>query len=55
MSASLEVQLQEQKKLIDFLLSKYEKDTGSKLPVPMQLGQLLGDPSLLGTSDKITD
>ena len=37
------------------MLSKYEKDTGSKLPVPMQLGQLLGDPSILGTNDKITE
>lgn len=37
------------------MLSKYERDTGYKLPVPMQLGQLLSDPSILGTSDKIGD
>ena len=48
-SNSVEAQLQEQKKIIAYLTSKYEKDTGRRLPLPTSLGQLLGDPSILGS------
>lgn len=51
----MEQQLEEQQKIIAFLTSKYEKDTGRRLPIPSQLGQLLGDPSIIGTRDKIQD
>lgn len=51
----MEAQLKEQQKIIAFLTSKYEKDTGRRLPIPSQLGQLLGDPSIVGTRDKIED
>lgn len=51
----MEAKLKEQQKIIAFLTSKYEKDTGRKLPIPSQLGELLGDPSIVGTRDKIED
>lgn len=54
-ATSMEAQLLEQQKIIYFLTSKYEKDTGRKLPIPSQLGELLGDPSIVGTRDKIED
>jgi len=52
---SLEAQLREQQKIIEFLAGKYERDTGRKLPIPSQIGQLLGDKSILGSRDKIPD
>lgn len=46
---NLEAQVKEQQQIIKFLASKYEKDTGMKLSMPQQIGQLLGDPSILGS------
>ena len=51
----MEAQILEQQKIIDFLAAKYERDTGRKIPIPSQLGQLLGDSSIIGTRDKIED
>lgn len=35
--------------------SRYERDTGRKLPLPSSLGHLLGDPSLIGSAKIIKD
>jgi len=48
----LQQKLEEQKKIIDFLASKYEKDTGRKIQMPTTLGQLLGDDSIIGEEKK---
>ena len=53
--ASLEAKLAEQQKVIEFLTSRYEKDTGRKLPLPTTLGHLLGDPSILGTTNEVEE
>ena len=53
--ASLEAELAEQQKVIEFLTSRYEKDTGRKLPLPTTLGHLLGDPSILGTANEVEE
>ena len=53
--ASLEAKLAEQQKVIEFLTSRYEKDTGRKLPLPTTLGHLLGDPSILGTANEVDE
>ena len=34
--------------MIEFLRSKYERDTGRILALPTSLGHLLGDPSIQG-------
>lgn len=52
MSSAIEAQLVEQQKIISYLTSKYEKDTGRRLAMPTQLGELLGDPSILGSIDQ---
>ena len=41
--------------MIEFLTSRYEKDTGRKLPLPTTLGHLLGDPSILGTANEVDE
>lgn len=46
--SSLEKQIEEQQKLIKFLASKYEKDTGRSIKLPTTLSQLLDDPSVKG-------
>ena len=53
--SSLEAKLQEQQKVIEFLTSRYEKDTGRKLPLPTSLGHLLGDPSILGDAPELEE
>lgn len=45
--ATLQAKLAEQKKIIEFLASKYEKDTGRKLNLPSSLGDMLGDDSIV--------
>ncbi len=45
--AALQKKLEEQQKIIEFLASKYQKDTGRKLEMPTTLGQLLGDESII--------
>ena len=45
--AALQKKLEEQQKIIEFLSSKYQKDTGRKLEMPTSLGQLLGDESII--------
>jgi len=35
---NLEAQVKEQQKIISFLASKYERDTGMKLSMPQQIG-----------------
>lgn len=44
--------LEEQRKLIEFLTSKYEKDTGRKIEIPSTLGQLLEDDSIVAEEQK---
>ena len=44
--SALQKKLEEQKKIIEFLASKYEKDTGRRIELPSTIGQLLGDPSI---------
>lgn len=44
--SALQKKLEEQKKIIDFLASKYEKDTGRRIELPSTIGQLLGDDSI---------
>eukprot|EP00352_Strombidinopsis_acuminata_P007164 CAMPEP_0176369490 /NCGR_PEP_ID=MMETSP0126-20121128/23323_1 /TAXON_ID=141414 ORGANISM="Strombidinopsis acuminatum, Strain SPMC142" /NCGR_SAMPLE_ID=MMETSP0126 /ASSEMBLY_ACC=CAM_ASM_000229 /LENGTH=90 /DNA_ID=CAMNT_0017728145 /DNA_START=14 /DNA_END=286 /DNA_ORIENTATION=- len=51
----LEEKLKEQQKFIQFLTSQYEKDTGRKMTVPTTLGELLGDPSVLGVEKEQKD
>ena len=46
--SQLQKKLDEQHKLIKFLASKYEKDTGRKISLPSTLGQILEDPSIIG-------
>ena len=46
---SLEAKLKEQEKIIKFLTSRYEKDTGRRLPLTSSLAHLLGDESILGS------
>ena len=55
MASSLEAKLAEQQKVIEFLTSRYEKDTGRKLPLPTSLGHLLGDPSILGGPKEVEE
>lgn len=40
--------LEEQEKIIKFLASKYERDTGRRIVLPNSLGDLLKDPSVKG-------
>lgn len=51
--STLEKRLEEQEALIKFLTSRYERDTGRKLPLPSTLGHLLGDPSILGSAKPV--
>lgn len=48
----LQSQLQDQQKIIEFLASKYEKDTGRKITLPSTLGTLLGDDSIVAEESK---
>lgn len=50
--SALQKKLEEQKKLIDFLASKYEKDTGRRIELPSTIGTLLGDDSIVEESFK---
>ena len=49
----LQKKLDEQNKLIKFLASKYEKDTGRKIALPSTLGQILQDPTVTGDNKLI--
>lgn len=49
----LQKKLDEQNKLIKFLASKYEKDTGRKITLPSTLGQVLNDPAIVGENQLI--
>ena len=51
--SSLELQIQEQQKLIKFLASKYEKDTGRSIKLPSTLGEILNDPSIVGDNKMV--
>lgn len=53
--SALEKKLEEQENIIKFLKSRYERDTGRKLNLPSSLGNLLGDPSILGTAKPVED
>ncbi|CDW87985.1 UNKNOWN [Stylonychia lemnae] len=53
--SSVQNQLEEQKKIIEYLASKYEKDTGRRIQMPSTLGQLLGDDSIVGDDKKSTE
>jgi len=55
MVSYLEEQVVAQKKLIEFLKSKYERDTGMKVALPTSLGHLLGDPSIQGGMAEIDE
>ena len=45
--SALQKKLDEQRKIIEFLASKYEKDTGRRVELPTTIGQLLGDDSII--------
>jgi hypothetical protein len=49
----LQSQLKDQQKIIEFLTSKYEKDTGRRINLPSTLGTLLGDDSIGGDESKM--
>ena len=51
----LEAKLQEQEKIIKFPTSKYEKDTGRRLPLLSTLSHLLGDKSIMGNVKPLED
>lgn len=51
---TLEEQLREQQRIIKFLASKYEKDTGRAITLPTKLKDILGDPSIKG-EDKMVE
>lgn len=53
--ATLEEKIAEQQKVIRFLTSSYEKDTGRRLTLPTSLGQFLGDPSIMGQPETHED
>ena len=53
--SSLEARLEEQEIIIKFLTSKYEKDTGRRLPLPSTLSHLLGDKSIMGNVKPLED
>ena len=40
--------MKEQERLIKFLASQYQKDTGREIKLPDKLSDLLGDPSIKG-------
>lgn len=41
--------------MIEYLRSKYERDTGRQLAMPTSLGHLLGDSSIQGGSTEINE
>lgn len=45
--SAMQKKLEEQRKIIEFLASKYEKDTGRRVELPTTIGQLLGDDSFI--------
>jgi tetrahydromethanopterin S-methyltransferase subunit G len=47
----LQKKLDEQRKIIEFLSSKYEKDTGKRIELPSTIGVLLGDDTLVDESN----
>jgi hypothetical protein len=51
--SSLNARVKEQEKLIKFLASQYQKDTGRQINLPGGLGGLLGDASIVGDSKLI--
>ena len=51
--SSLNAKVKEQEKLIKFLASQYQKDTGRAISLPGGLGQLLGDASIVGDNKLI--
>jgi hypothetical protein len=46
--------IEEQQRIIKFLASKYQKDTGRKITLPSSIGDILGDPSIKG-DNKLVD
>ena len=55
MSNAMEETIETQKKVIEFLRSRYEKDTGLQLAMPTSLGHLLGDMSIRGGQAEIDE
>lgn len=47
--------VEEQNRIIKFLASKYEKDTGRKISLPSTLGQIMNDPSIMGDDPMIKE
>lgn len=45
----------EQEKLIKFLASKYEKDTGRKILLPGTVSHIFNDPSILGENKLVQE
>ena len=45
---SLTRKVEEQEKIIKFLASKYARDTGRSIQLPLSLGQIFEQPALLG-------
>ena len=55
MASAMEEQLEQQRQMIEYLRSKYEKDTGRRLNMPTSLGHLLNDPSIQGGQAEIDE
>ena len=55
MNSALEEQVETQKKVIEYLRSQYERDTGRNLALPTSLGHLLGDASIQGGPTEINE
>ena len=51
----MEEQIESQKKVIEYLRSRYQQDTGRQLAMPTSLGHLLGDSSIQGGQTPIDE
>ena len=55
MASAMEEQIESQKKVIEYLRSRYQQDTGRQLAMPTSLGHLLGDSSIQGGQTPIDE
>ena len=55
MASAMEDEIESQKKVIEYLRSRYERDTGRQLAMPTSLGHLLGDASIQGGQAAINE
>ena len=50
---TLEATIREQQKIIEYLAGQYEQETGRRPLLPSQIGELLGDKSILSNRDNL--